>query len=125
MAMSQSINSHEWYGLVSTYKNEIIPNKLNLTGGIDVRYYVGHHRNELIDLYSGEYYMDDTDRKNVKAANNYLAADPNRKYEKLRCREMWYTATMTVSHIRKVCTVRRIQDFLKELSLHSSQVLSM
>lgn len=90
MAMSQSINSHEWYGLVSTYKNEIIPNKLNLTGGIDVRYYVGHHRNELIDLYSGEYYMDDTDRKNVKAANNYLAADPNWKYEKLGVGDVVY-----------------------------------
>ena len=32
MAMSESVNSHEWYGLVSTYKNEILPNKLTLTG---------------------------------------------------------------------------------------------
>lgn len=55
-----------------------------------MRYYVGHHRNELIDLYSGEYYMDDTDRKNVKAANNYLAADPNWKYEKLGVGDVVY-----------------------------------
>ncbi|MBD5261149.1 MAG: TonB-dependent receptor plug domain-containing protein [Bacteroides sp.] len=83
MAMSRSINSHEWYGLVSTYKNEILPNKLFLTGGVDVRYYVGHHRNELIDLYSGEYFIDDSDRKNVSPANNAAAADPNWVYQKL------------------------------------------
>ncbi|MDE5883288.1 MAG: carboxypeptidase-like regulatory domain-containing protein, partial [Muribaculaceae bacterium] len=41
MVMSQGVNSHEWYGLVSTYKHEVIPNKLTLTGGIDIRYYVG------------------------------------------------------------------------------------
>ena len=40
MVMSMSNNSHEWYGLVSTYKNEVLPNKLTLTGGIDIRYYV-------------------------------------------------------------------------------------
>jgi len=83
MIMSKSNNSHEWYGLVSTYKNEFIPNKLTFTGGIDFRYYVGHHDNTIIDLYGGEYYMDDSDRKNVSAANNAAAADPNWKYEKL------------------------------------------
>lgn len=90
MAMSRSINSHEWYGLVSTYKNEVIPNKLYLTGGIDIRYYVGHHKNELIDLYSGKYFIDDSDRKSVKAYNNYLAADPNWQYEKLGVGDVVY-----------------------------------
>lgn len=90
MVMSESINSHEWYGLVSTYKNEILPNKLTLTGGIDVRYYVGHHRNEIIDLYSGQYYMDDTDRAAVKPANNKAALDPNWKYEKLGVGDIVY-----------------------------------
>ncbi len=90
MAMSESVNSHEWYGLVSTYKNEVIPNKLTLTGGIDVRYYVGHHKNKLIDLYSGEYFMDDADRANVKASNNKAAADPNWKYEKLGVGDVVY-----------------------------------
>lgn len=90
MAMSQSVNSHEWYGLVSTYKHEIIPNKLTLTGGVDVRYYVGHHKNELIDLYSGEYFIDDSDRANVKPTNNSAAADPNWKYEKLGVGDVVY-----------------------------------
>ena len=90
MVMSQSINSHEWYGLVSTYKHEVLPNKLTLTGGIDVRYYVGHHKNEIIDLYGGEYFMDDADRASVKPANNAAASDPNWKYQKLGVGDIVY-----------------------------------
>lgn len=90
MVMAKSVNSHEWYGLVSTYKNEVLPNKLTLTGGIDVRYYVGHHKNEIIDLYSGQYYMDDADRVNVKPANNKAALDPNWKYQKLGVGDVVY-----------------------------------
>ena len=90
MIMSQSNNSHEWYGLVSNYKNEVIQNKLVITGGIDVRYYVGHHNNEIIDLYDGAYYMDDSSRKNVNALNNAAALDPNWKYEKLGVGDIVY-----------------------------------
>ncbi len=82
MAMSKSINSHMWYGLLSTYTNKI-SKSLELSAGVDVRYYVGEHRNELIDLYGGKYYMDDGSRKNVKAENNILAADPMWRYQKL------------------------------------------
>lgn len=90
MVMSMSNNSHEWYGLVSTYKNEVIPNKLTLLGGIDIRYYVGHHNNKIIDLYSGQYFMDDSSRKNVKPENNSAAADPNWKYQKLGVGDIVY-----------------------------------
>ncbi len=90
MVMSMANNSHEWYGLISTYKNEVIPNKLTLIGGIDIRYYVGHHDNKIIDLYSGEYFMDDSSRKNVKAANNSAAADPDWKYQKLGIGDVVY-----------------------------------
>ncbi|MDE6340217.1 MAG: TonB-dependent receptor, partial [Muribaculaceae bacterium] len=81
---------HEWYGLVSTYKNEILPKRLTLTGGIDVRYYVGHHKNVLNDLYSGEYFIDDADRKSVRPENNYLAKDPNWQYQKLGIGDVVY-----------------------------------
>ena len=47
MVMSKSVNSHNWFGLVSTYKNELIENKLNLLAGIDMRYYIGYHKNEI------------------------------------------------------------------------------
>ncbi len=82
MVMSDSHNNHMWYGLLSTYTNQIAKN-LELSAGVDVRYYVGEHYNEIIDLYGGKYFIDDADRKNVKAANNAAAADPNWVYEKL------------------------------------------
>lgn len=116
--MSQSVNSHEWYGLVSTYKRQLIPNKFSVTGGIDVRYYVGHHKNEIIDLYSGEYYMDDTDRVNVKAVNNAAAKDPNWKYQKLGI-GMSFIEIMTDIPIRKVSTDKVNTKFSTEQSQHS------
>lgn len=90
MAMSASNNNHEWYGLISTYKNEFIPNKFTFTGGIDVRYYIGHHNNKLTDLYSGQYFIDDSSRGSVKAENNYKASDPNWVYEKLTVGDIVY-----------------------------------
>lgn len=90
MVMSQSNNSHQWYGLVSTYNNRFLDNKLNFTAGIDLRYYLGKHNNKIIDLYDGEYYMDDADRKNVKPENNWRASDPNWKYEKLGVGDVVY-----------------------------------
>ena len=83
MVMANQHNNHEWYGLISTYTNKFLDEKLSFTAGIDMRYYIGHHKNTIVDLYNGEYYMDDSSRKNVKAENNYLDADPNWRYEKL------------------------------------------
>ena len=90
MIMSKSINSHKWFGLVSTYKNELIEKKLNLTAGIDVRYYIGEHNNEIIDLYDGKYFIDDSSRANVKPEQNAAAADPNWVYEKLQVGDKVY-----------------------------------
>ncbi len=83
MIMSKSNNSHQWYGLVSTYKNEFFDRKLKVTGGIDLRYYVGIHNNKIIDLYDGEYYIDDSSRDDVLPQNNAAAANPEWVYEKL------------------------------------------
>lgn len=90
MVMSKSNNSHEWYGLVSTYRNELIPQKFTLTAGLDIRYYIGHHNNEIIDLYGGQYFMDDSSRKIVKPENNAAALDPNFKYKKLGVGDIVY-----------------------------------
>lgn len=90
MVMTESNNSHQWYGLVSTYKNEVIENKLNILAGIDVRYYVGNHTNRISDLYNGAYYMDDASREDVKVENNAAAADPNWKYQKLGVGDVVY-----------------------------------
>lgn len=90
MVMSESNNSHNWFGLVSTYQNSFFDRKFNFLAGIDVRYYVGYHDNRIIDLYDGDYYMDDSSRKNVKVENNAAAADPNWKYEKLGVGDVVY-----------------------------------
>ncbi len=82
MIMAKSSNSHMWYGLLSTYTNQI-SKSLELSAGIDVRYYIGEHNNEIIDLYDGQYYMDNKNRKNVNPLNNAAAADPNWKYQHL------------------------------------------
>lgn len=90
MVMSQSNNSHNWYGIVSTYQNKFFDGKLNFLAGLDLRYYIGYHDNKIIDLYDGEYFMDDSSRKNVKPQNNAAAADPNWKYEKLGVGDVVY-----------------------------------
>lgn len=89
MIMSKSINSHQWYGLLSTYTNEL-GKYFDLTAGIDIRYYIGNHTNEIIDLYNGKYYMDDGSRKSVKAENNAAAADPDFRYQKLQAGDVVY-----------------------------------
>lgn len=88
MVMSVSKNQHKWYGLLSTYTKEL-NDYLNFYAGIDGRYYIGTHTNEIIDLYNGKYYVDRY-RANVKAANNSAAADANFKNEKLGVGDVVY-----------------------------------
>ena len=90
MAMSESLNHHEWVGLVSTFKGDYFDNALSVTGGLDVRYYVGHHKNVLSDLYNGDYYIDDSSRLSVKPEFNAAAADPAWAYEKLGVGDVVY-----------------------------------
>ena len=86
MVMSKSNNNHMWYGLLSTYTNQITPS-LELSAGVDVRYYIGEHN---IDLYDGKYFIDDNSRRNVKASDNIAAADPTWQYEKLQVGDKVY-----------------------------------
>ncbi len=89
MVMAKNRNDHEWYGLISTYTNQI-SKTLELTAGVDVRYYVGHHTAELTDLYNGKYYVDTRYRGQVLPENNAAAADPTWKYEKLGVGDVIY-----------------------------------
>ncbi len=93
LVMSESLNSHQWYGLVSSYKKEWTQtngNRINLTAGLDMRYYIGDHKNKIIDLYDGEYFMDYSTRKNVDPTLNSAAADPNWKFQKLGVGDVVY-----------------------------------
>lgn len=86
MILARKNNNHEWYGLVSSYKKEIKQangNKFNITAGLDLRYYIGHHKNTIEDLMDGTYYIDDSNRKQVKSYNSTLAGNPAFIYQKL------------------------------------------
>jgi len=55
--ISSSRNSHEWYGILSTYRNRI-NDKLTISGGLDARSYVGHHWYQVDDLLGGQFFLD-------------------------------------------------------------------
>ena len=59
--MSKSVNAHKWYGLLSTYTKQVDKN-LEVSGGIDLRYYKGIHTNVITDLYGGKFFIDNTPR---------------------------------------------------------------
>lgn len=88
MAMSKSINKHNWYGLLSTY-NTKIKEVFDFFGGIDLRYYKGIHTNELVDLYGGEYFLDEN-RRNISPALNSNAANPMFATQKLGVGDVIY-----------------------------------
>lgn len=65
-----SINSHNWFGLISTF-NHKINQTLNFSVGIDTRYYKGYHYQVVSDLLGASAYKDTTN-KNIPA--NYVSA---------------------------------------------------
>ena len=50
-------NNHNWIGLLSTF-NYQLNNEFTLSGGIDLRRYVGVHYEEVYDLLGGTYVLD-------------------------------------------------------------------
>lgn len=85
MVMANNMNCHNWYGLVSTYRNSLLDDKLVLTGGLDLRYYKGLHYAKIVDLYDGDYFMDDVYRSRVQPYNSAVYNKNNTAwvYEKL------------------------------------------
>ena len=88
LVMAESMNKHNWFGLVSTYTNRFF-DCLDVYGGVDLRYYKGMHTTVISDLFGGDYFIDSS-RGNVKAENNKKAADPMWKYEKLGVGDVVY-----------------------------------
>ena len=68
-----SINNHEWYGVLSTLNHQL-SNTLNLNFGVDARTYKGTHFREMRDLVGGGFYADPFNSKaQVDAnANSYV-----------------------------------------------------
>lgn len=50
-------NSHDWYGVLSSYTNQL-SDALKITAGVDARYYIGYHYDRITDLLGGSYFKD-------------------------------------------------------------------
>lgn len=60
---ANSINNHQWYGLLTSYEKDI--RNFNLTAGFDGRYYKGEHYKEIDDLMGADFIMDATNVNDV------------------------------------------------------------
>ncbi len=58
-----SRNDHNWYGLLSNL-NQKLTDEIELSAGIDLRYYQGDHYRVVTDLLGGDYYFDDNNLNN-------------------------------------------------------------
>lgn len=54
--VTMSTNAHDWYGILSSLNTSF--GDINITAGLDGRYYRGYHYTEIDDLLGGEYYLD-------------------------------------------------------------------
>jgi outer membrane cobalamin receptor len=57
--VGMSINSHQWYGILSTLNTKI--KNFNITAGLDGRYYIGKHAKQIKDLLGGSFFLDNKD----------------------------------------------------------------
>ena len=89
LVLCENRNYHNWVGLVSTYDKKWV-NGLELTAGIDLRYYQGIHTAVISDLMGGEYFIDATRLNSVKEENNYHRGDDAWVYEKLGIGDIAY-----------------------------------
>ncbi len=71
-AIRESHNNHFWTGILSTYSTDL-SNNLNLNFGIDGRYYIGEHYQQVRNLIGGDYVFDDNNVN--KPVNNARVGD--------------------------------------------------
>ncbi len=57
VVLTTAVNSHNWYGVLSSYNNQITDH-LSITAGYDGRYYMGYHYEEVEDLLGGNGYVE-------------------------------------------------------------------
>ena len=72
-----SINSHNWFGLISNFNHKINDN-LNFSVGIDTRYYHGYHYQVVSDLLGASAYKNYSNQNNTpNYVSNTFKANPN------------------------------------------------
>ncbi|HEY4787522.1 MAG TPA: TonB-dependent receptor, partial [Bacteroidales bacterium] len=65
--VKDSRNDHSWYGILSTLTHT--RNNLTLTGGVDVRTYIGKHYQTVYDLLGGQFFIDKISASNGDVNN--------------------------------------------------------
>ena len=88
LVICENRNYHNWVGLVSTYDKKMF-DCLELTAGVDLRWYQGIHQAVISDLFGGSYYIDAT-RASVLPENNPKRNDDAWVYEKLGVGDIAY-----------------------------------
>ena len=88
LVICENRNYHNWVGLVSTYDKKFL-DCLELTAGVDVRWYQGIHQAVISDLFGGSYYIDAT-RSSVLPENNPKRNDDAWVNEKLGVGDIAY-----------------------------------
>ena len=68
---TNAVNDHDWYGVLSSYKNRFTE-KFTFTGGFDGRYYKGYHKEVIDNLLGGAYYMPGSKHLDYEPANAIL-----------------------------------------------------
>lgn len=71
------VNSHDWYGFLTTF-NHRITQQLSLTTGFDLRSYKGYHYVNVKDLLGASAYKDESNN-NLLPLTNYISAINSRK----------------------------------------------
>ncbi|MBI9032842.1 MAG: TonB-dependent receptor plug domain-containing protein [Bacteroidales bacterium] len=71
IARRSSINSHNWYGFISSLDNQLADN-VKLTTGVDLRYYKGEHYKEIDDLLGADYYMEKNNKNFSDGKKSYV-----------------------------------------------------
>ncbi len=66
-ALRASRNDHSWYGVLSSYTQEVSDN-FSVLAGVDLRYYRGKHFREITDLLGADYWLSDDDVNNPNRA---------------------------------------------------------
>ncbi len=64
--ISNSVNSHQWYGALTSYEKEI--DNITVTGGFDGRYYKAQHTKEVADLLGADFVLDYSNDNQATAA---------------------------------------------------------
>jgi hypothetical protein len=70
-ALRASVNSHQWFGLVTNYETKLNDN-ITMNLGLDARNYTGLHFRQIIDLLGADHFLD---TRHSRIPNNKITAE--------------------------------------------------